>query len=666
MRASLVQRYLAVVSRHVRRLRRDIEGWYAASPPSTSDSKAPALTPSVGTLIDMNAVPETGSDRHRELRAFTRLKSRLEFLTHASSDIGRIYYRSDQGQLYVTPSIPRGFQDAFSKFSTSPSKGTSDRWVVRRADIFGIGETRTTLWIELPVLLDERAGVLAARVKLDKVRPLFTAANSVGEFYLTNENNAVQLGSRIADRFSSSPAPVERIHARVAAPHADAIGGGLRVVHRYPEGEPYLAAARASLVPWLILVMTAGMTGVVTQRALRSELAERRRAEAELRDACDRQRNLSARLRSLANQLTTVQHRERKRLASLLHDDLQQLLVATRMKLGLAKKNDDDLEEADALVSNAIDVSRDLTQQLRPPALYEAGLVPALRSLAEQMQSRYSIEITVDATKPDSLEGLSDEVKALLFEGVRELVFNIVKHAEASSATIKLRPARKRLRISVVDSGKGFDMVALDHPSSASLGFGLFSIEERLRAIGGELAISSTVGRGTAVRLTLPLGAPSEEVEGSTGELQDASRSGVDGVPQPGSTASDGRPQVLIVDDHAVVRQSLANALKADSRLAVVGEASSGAEAIEAVERCQPEIILMDVDMPDTSGIEATECIHRRWPSIAIFGLSVLEETAVAEAMREAGATCLLSKSIELDVMIACVSGQADEDHATS
>lgn len=659
MRASLVQRYLGVVTRDVRRLRRDIEHWHAASPANESADRPIALA--VGTIVGMEHPVEPGSELHRELRAVSSFEHRLKFLTHSSSDLGRIYYRSSRGPVYVTPSVPSGLGDAFRDFAAHPLEDTSARWIVRRADMFDLDDTQTSLWILSPVSFDGATrGVLAARVKLDKVRPLLAEGNSVGEFYLTNKDGPVRLESRIAHRYNRAAIGDRAEDAEPAPPYPAAVGANLRIAHRYPAGEPYLAAARASFAPWLILAVAAGMTGWIVHRMLRSELVERRRAESGLRDACGRQQKLAARLRSLANELTNVQHRERKRLASLLHDDLQQLLVATRIKLGRAKQHDCDIEEADRLISQAIEASRDLTQQLYPPALYEAGLVPALRSLAEQMRHRYSLEVSVDATRSDRLDGLCEHVNTVLYEAVRELVFNAVKHADANRAKIRLRPTSSYLQISVLDWGKGFDTGACNQSADKS-GFGLFSVEERLIAIGGEMSIHSEVGRGTSVRLSVPLEGASKGMEEDRDTCSPTPAGPeVDDLPEPCPDTVDARPRVLIVDDHAVVRQSIANVLDADPRLAVVGLASDGAEAIGAIEQCRPEIVLMDVDMPDMSGIEATARIHYRWPSIAIFGLSVKDDVAVAEAMLEAGATSLLSKSLELDAMIAHVSGQPD------
>lgn len=131
--------------------------------------------------------------------------------------------------------------------------------------------------------------------------------------------------------------------------------------------------------------------------------------------------------------LTTTEQRERKRLAALLHDDLQQLLVAAGMDLNLLKKRMQEtsdiqaVERAGRWIAKATSAARDLTTQLRPPALYEGGFVAALHWLASQTWERHRVWITIQGEEPANPIG--DETNALLFDCLREVVFNLVKHA---------------------------------------------------------------------------------------------------------------------------------------------------------------------------------------------------------------------------------------------
>jgi len=111
----------------------------------------------------------------------------------------------------------------------------------------------------------------------------------------------------------------------------------------------------------------------------------------------------------------------------------------------------------------------------------------------------------------------------------------------------------------------------------------------------------------------------------------------------------------MVVDDHAMVRQGLATLLSEDERLEVIGEATDGLAAIEAVEHQQPEAMLLDLNMPRMNGIEATREIHRRRPEIIIIGLSVQDDDATAKAIRDAGAAAFLPKAGDADRMIATI-----------
>src|SRR3990172_7907954 len=88
-----------------------------------------------------------------------------------------------------------------------------------------------------------------------------------------------------------------------------------------------------------------------------------------------------------------------------------------------------------------------------------------------------------------------------------------------------------------------------------------------------------------------------------------------DAAERPGWTRFNGqRVRVLIVDDHAILRQALRQLLEQHSELEIVGDASSGREAVAAVEKLMPDVVLMDMVMPGLSGLEATRQIPKRFP----------------------------------------------------
>lgn len=364
----------------------------------------------------------------------------------------------------------------------------------------------------------------------------------------------------------------------------------------------------------------------------------------------------TARLQSLAAELASAEQRERKRLAALLHDDLQQLLVAAGMQLGTIPRRLDDevgnraIAQATKWIGQAAHAARDLTRQLRPPALYEDGLIPALHWLASEMNERHRLKVIVDGGA--TARTLSDDIKALLFECVREMLFNAAKYAGVDHAIVTVTEQRNRLRIVVSDSGCGFDIETLSTPRHGGR-FGLFSIRERLIALGGELTIESAPGKGTRIELEAPL--PAMESPGISAGRMPPLTPTVAHLEARTAVATDQRTRVLVVDDHPMVREGIASILDADRRLVVSDQAADGIEAIQAMERHQPDVVLMDVNMPRMNGIEATREIRQRWPDTRIIGLSVQDDETTAKSMLDAGASVFVSKSGDSERMIAAI-----------
>ncbi|HET8701116.1 MAG TPA: response regulator, partial [Nitrococcus sp.] len=403
-------------------------------------------------------------------------------------------------------------------------------------------------------------------------------------------------------------------------------------------------------------------------QAAQREIAERKRTEEALRESERHLRVLSesleqqveartaelhrqmARLRYLAAELTSTEQRERKRLAAILHDGLQQLLVAAKMRLGLARGQVQDpvmrlvIESTAGLLDQAVDSSRNLTRQLRPPVLYEGGLIPALRWLVSELPKLHDLQVAIEAQEAEP--ALSDDAKALLlFESVRELLFNVAKHAGVKEATVRVRQIEQGLQIAVEDKGVGFDVeTAAQAEDPQQPGLGLFSIRERLVALGGGVAIESSPGQGTRIVLTIPLTAADRPIADPAKPLVQAA-----------AAAVACQTRVLVVDDHAIVREGIANVLSGDERLVVVAEAADGMEAIEAVERHHPDVVLIDVNMPRMNGVDATREIRRRWPGVRIVALSVQDDAATAKTMIRAGAAAFISKSEDAIRMIQAV-----------
>ena len=217
-------------------------------------------------------------------------------------------------------------------------------------------------------------------------------------------------------------------------------------------------------------------------------------------------------LRALSVELIGAEAREQRRIAQLLHDDLQQILVAARLHLKAlrsvrrAAEKDMFADEVNGLLERSIEATRSLTVEFSPPVLYERGLSAALHWLAADARRQHGVEVTVEVDAVDD-EPQSAELRVFLFRAVRELVFNAVKHAGGSSAVrITMECCiENTLRIVVADEGVGFDPGVLATRDFGRGGYGLANIRQRAASLGGELRIESAPGRGTRVTLLTPV-----------------------------------------------------------------------------------------------------------------------------------------------------------------
>jgi DNA-binding NarL/FixJ family response regulator len=102
--------------------------------------------------------------------------------------------------------------------------------------------------------------------------------------------------------------------------------------------------------------------------------------------------------------------------------------------------------------------------------------------------------------------------------------------------------------------------------------------------------------------------------------------------------------RILVVDDVELVRHTLRTTLSANPRFAIVGEACDGEEALAWVQRCEPTVVVMDIQMPRLNGIQATTLIKRFFPHVIVMGLSVHASEDMRQEMITAGATSVLTK----------------------
>lgn len=362
----------------------------------------------------------------------------------------------------------------------------------------------------------------------------------------------------------------------------------------------------------------------------------------------------------LASELTKAEERERRRLAQMLHDDLQQMLVAARMHITAITPDASPprmlelIRHVDDLLDRSIRLSRNLTHRASPPVLYDAGLAPALEWLGRQVEEEHGLEVEVDCD--DAAQPESQDTRILLYQACRELLFNVVKHAGTKRCKLAMhRAGNGDVQVSVCDEGKGFKEESSDEIGKSD-GFGLFSIRERLELIGGRMEIESITGEGSCVRLYAPVMMSDEQRDHTQAHRTLVEVLEENSEPEQGSKPYSGTPiRVLLADDHRIIRASLAGLLRKQDGIEVVGQAGDGQEVIEKALSLKPDVIVMDVTMPVIDGLEATRRLMAEMPHLAVIGLSMHDKEDMQEAMRSAGAARYLTKDGPPELLIAAI-----------
>jgi PAS domain S-box-containing protein len=212
-------------------------------------------------------------------------------------------------------------------------------------------------------------------------------------------------------------------------------------------------------------------------------------------------------IRSLAADLTRAEQEERHRISQVLHDDLQQRLFAIKAQLSFLKDMNlsadtyRELDEIQSSLSESIAITRNLSIDLSPIVLQGEGLTEALTWLSFRMKEQYGLQVDLDAKA--NMDQLDNHMRMLLFQSIRELLFNVVKHAGVSEAKIVLEQTQGRPSISVSDHGKGFDAkVVMGNRQAAH---GLLIIQDRLNLLGCQMELVSNPGKGTRIKIELPV-----------------------------------------------------------------------------------------------------------------------------------------------------------------
>jgi signal transduction histidine kinase/ActR/RegA family two-component response regulator len=376
----------------------------------------------------------------------------------------------------------------------------------------------------------------------------------------------------------------------------------------------YILAALTLLITQSVLI-----TGLLIQRR------RRRRAEEELRGSQGELRRSYERNRDLGARLLRAQEDERALIARELHDDIGQQVALLTLELSLLGRAK--LDEAGTLaketLSHAQDLARsvqDLSHRVHPARLRVLGLVPALEALRDEL-SRNGLEIqflhdTVPPTLPSDLT-------LCLFRVVQEALQNALKHSRAHEVSVRLSGDPGVLTLTVSDDGVGFDV-----DDRLGKGLGLVSMNERLEAVGGSLEIRSKPGKGTELKIKVPV----DSVRSSTTAVR-----------------------VLLVDDNDAVLDRVSDVLT--PACVVAGKVHDGKAALKAAEALRPDVIVLDISMHDMTGLEVARYLRETGSTAAVVFLTAHDDEAYERAAQALGAAGYVSKARMASDLLPAVLG---------
>ena len=348
-----------------------------------------------------------------------------------------------------------------------------------------------------------------------KYRELVENANSI-IMRITPDHNILFFNEYAQAFFGYAAAEVlGRNVVGTIVPPVDSEGRDLQQMMQEIAAQPELCAqnenenrckdGRRVWVHWSNRAVRDAQGHVVEILCVGTDITERREMEAEAQ-------RYQERLRELAERLAVAEEEDRWRISRYIHDTVIQNLSLSNIRMGSMLRplreadlsaEADKLEQIRGLLSQAIDECRMVMSDLTPALLYELGMIPALQDLARQLTAKHGARIVVE---PEGREAtVSNVLRGVLFESVRELIVNALKHAGPCEIRVGIRADAHELILCVADNGKGFATPAAAKPASKQGGFGLLNIRQRVEGLGGRLEIVSVPGQGTTATIRMPM-----------------------------------------------------------------------------------------------------------------------------------------------------------------
>jgi signal transduction histidine kinase/CheY-like chemotaxis protein len=367
-------------------------------------------------------------------------------------------------------------------------------------------------------------------------------------------------------------------------------------------------------------------------------------------------------LRELSARLLQLQDEERRNIARDLHDVTGQKLAVQSMALsGVLNRNSASLDaESRAALTESLACNQEIAAEIRtlsyllhPPLLDELGLSSAVKWYVAGFTSRTGISIETDI--PSDVQRLSANAEVAIFRVLQESLTNVRRYSESSRACVRLKNTADMIKIEIQDFGKGIEPsnTGSANESIGRFGVGIQGMTERIRQLGGKLVITSRPNRGTLVVATIPLSSQAVmPPQASSGLVQTSS---VLGTELAGPVESTRRKRILIADDHEMLRRGVRNTLQTQLDLEICGEAVNGQEAVDKVKALQPDLVILDINMPVLNGLVAVRQILRHRPQTKVLVFSVHDSDQTVQEVHAAGAHGFISKGKDAQDLLRVV-----------
>jgi signal transduction histidine kinase/CheY-like chemotaxis protein len=367
-------------------------------------------------------------------------------------------------------------------------------------------------------------------------------------------------------------------------------------------------------------------------------------------------------LRQLSARLLQLQDEERRNIARDLHDVTGQKLAVQSMALsGVLSRNSTSLDrESHIAVTESLALNKEVAAEIRtlsyllhPPLLDELGLSSAVKWYVAGFTSRTGFKIETDI--PPDIQRLSPNAEVAIFRVLQESLTNVHRYSASAKACVRLKNTAEMIKIEIQDFGKGMESSRTSpaNDSVGHFGVGIQGMTERIRQLGGKLVITSSPDRGTLVVATIPLSnqavIPSQ---GSSGLTQSPTASGTElAGPLEGAL----RKRILIADDHEMLRRGVRNTLQTQVDLEICGEAVNGQETVDKVKALQPDLVILDINMPLLNGLVAVRQILRHRPQTKVLVFSVHDSDQTVQEVYAAGAHGFISKGKDAQHLLQVV-----------